>query len=85
MHLFANENIIFFHYIFRHSWKILLYKSFRGPDSLLVRVLGFTYTYYRHNGLDTFRKKVTGSYCYTNTHKNFSQFYISIYTAHILM
>lgn len=84
--IFKNILYLIFYYIFGHSWKNLLYESLCGPDSLLVRVVGFTGdAYYGHNVLDTFRKKVTGSYCYTNTHKNFSQFYISVYTVHILI
>lgn len=92
MHLFANENFkkiffsLFFIIIFGHSWKILLYESFCGIDSLLVHFVGFTgEAYYRHNMLDTSREKVTDSCFYTNIHKNFSQFYISIYNVHILI
>lgn len=84
--IFKNILYLIFYYIFGHSWKILLYESLCGPDSLLVRVVGFTGdAYYGHNVLDTFRKKVTGSYCYTNTHKNFCQFYIAVYTVPILI
>lgn len=77
--------ILFFIIIFGHSWKTLLCESFCGPDLLLVQVVGFTgEAYYRHNMLDTFRKKVTDSYCCTNIiHKNFTQFYISMYSVHI--
>lgn len=96
MHLCAKENFtkydLFYnsrhHFviIFEHPWKILLCESFSVSLSLLVHVGGFRgEAYCRYNRLYNFREKKITDRNTNITHKNSSQFYMSIYSVHILI